>query len=170
LSPLEITALTVFILILCLGVFSIVFGLPGTIIILIDAVVYALVTGFQKIGIKILIILLLISIVAEALDFALGMMGAAKFGASAKGIWASIIGATLGAVALTPVFFGLGTIMGIFFGAFAAVVIVELIQQSQLKQAIRAGYGVLLGRFAGMFVKGILALVMITITLTHIYS
>jgi hypothetical protein len=39
-----------------------------------------------------------------------------------------------------------------------------------LKPALRAGYGVIMGRFAGMFVKGFFALAMVTIALTTIYS
>jgi len=170
LSPLEIAGITLFLLVLFAGIFSIVFGLPGTVIILIDAILYALFTGFDKIGIKVLIILLVISLLAEALDFALGIAGAARYGTSGKGIWASLIGGVTGAIVMTPVLYGFGAIMGSFLGGFAGVLIVELIHQSQLKPALRAGYGVMLGRFTGMLVKGILALVMVTITLTTIYS
>lgn len=169
-SPLEIAGITLFLLVLFAGIFSIVFGLPGTVIILIDAILYALFTGFDKIGIKILIILLFISLLAEALDFALGIAGAARYGTSGKGIWAALIGGVIGTIVMTPVLYGFGAIMGSFFGGFAGVLIVELIHQSQLKPALRAGYGVMLGRFTGMLVKGILALVMVTVTLTTIYS
>lgn len=168
--PLEVAGLTLFILVLFVGIFSIVFGLPGTVIILFDVILYAVFTGFDRIGVKVLMILLMISLLAETLDFALGMMGAAKFGASPKGIWASVIGGLIGAILLTPFFFGLGTIVGTFLGGFTGIVTTELIRHSQLKPALRAGYGIILGRFSGMFVKGFLALVMIIITLTNIYS
>jgi len=92
LSPLEIIGLTLFILILFAGIFSTLFGIPGTIIILLDVILYAMITGFEKIGIKLIIVLIVLSVLAEAIDFALGMMGAAKFGASPKGVWASVIG------------------------------------------------------------------------------
>lgn len=169
-SPFEIAGMTIFILVLFVGVFSIVLGLPGTVIILIDAILYAMFTGFDKIGIKILVILLIISLLAEALDFLLGIAGAAQHGTSRTGIWASLIGGVTGAIIMTPVLFGFGTILGGFLGGFAGVLILEMIHQRQLKPALRAGYGVILGRFAGMFVKGFFALTMITITLTNIYS
>ena len=57
-TPLEIGGLTLFILVLLFGAFSILFGFPGTVIILIDAVVYAAITGFGRIGFKILVTLL----------------------------------------------------------------------------------------------------------------
>ena len=69
-TPLEIGGVTLFILVLLFGAFSILFGLPGTVIILIDAVIYAAVTGFEKIGFKVLITLLILSILAELADFA----------------------------------------------------------------------------------------------------
>ena len=89
-TPLEIGGLTLFILVLLFGTFSILFGFPGTVIILIDAVVYAAVTGFERIGFKILLTLLILSVLAEVADFAVGMAGAVKFGASRKAFWAFI--------------------------------------------------------------------------------
>lgn len=169
-SPLEIIGLTIFILVLFVGIFSTLFGIPGTIIILLDVILYAMITGFEKIGIKLIIVLIVLSVLAEAIDFALGMMGAAKFGASSKGVRASVIGGVIGAVVMTPTLFGLGTVMGIFLGGFTAVLIVELIRQRQLKPALRAGYGAFLGRFGGIFVKGFFSLIMIILTLSNIYS
>ena len=163
-SPLEIIGLTIFILVLFVGIFSTLFGMPGTIIILLDVILYALITGFEKIGIKVIIVLIFLSVLAEAVDFALGMVGAARFGASPKSIWASVIGGIIGAVTMTPILFGLGTVMGTFLGGFTAVLIVELIHQRQLKPALRAGYGAFLGRFGGIFVKGFFSLIMIILT------
>jgi len=167
---LEIAGMTIFILVLFVGIFSIVFGLPGTVIILINTILYSLFTGFDKIGIKILAILLVISLLAEALDFVLGMAGAARFDASKKGIWASVTGGFIGAIIMTPVFYGFGTIAGFFLGGFTGILITELIRQGQLKPVIRTGYGIILGRFTGILAKGFFAFVMIIITLTNIYS
>jgi uncharacterized protein len=169
LTPLEIGGLTLFILVLLLGAFSILFGFPGTVIILLDAALYAAVTGFERIGFKILLTLLILSILAELTDFAVGMAGAVKFGASRKSFWASIIGGLIGAVLLASFFFGLGAVAGGFFGGFAGILIAELLRQNRLKLALRATWGAILGRSAGMCVKGLLALIMIVITLTTVY-
>jgi uncharacterized protein YqgC (DUF456 family) len=168
-TPLEIAGLTVFILVLFIGIFSIVFGIPGTAVILLDVILYALITGFERISIKIVLILLVISILAEAIDFSLGVAGAARFGFSGRAIWISLISGFIGAVAMTPLFFGLGT-AGIFLGGFAGVLAIELVQQSKLKPALRTGYGAILGRVAGTLIKGFCALVMIVITMSNIYS
>jgi uncharacterized protein len=169
-TPLEIAGLTVFILVLFLGIFSIIFGIPGTAVILIDVILYALITGFEKVGIKVVLVLLVISILAETIDFSIGVAGAARLGISRRAIWISAISGFIGALALTPFFFGLGTLAGIFLGGFAGVLAIELIQQSRLKPALRTGCRAILGRVAGTLIKGFCALVMIIITMSNIYS
>lgn len=166
----EIAGLTIFILVLFLGLFSIIFGLPGTILILLDALVYGAVTGFDQIGFKVILALLLLAAVAEALEFFLGMSAALQSGLSVKGFWASLMGGIVGAMVMTPFFLGLGTLLGAFIGGFGGVFFVELIHQGRLKPAFRAGYGAIMGRVAGTLAKGFLATVMVVITLTNIYS
>jgi uncharacterized protein YqgC (DUF456 family) len=170
LSPIEVAGSTIFILALFLGLFSIIFGLPGTIIILLDVVVYGAVTRFETIGFKAILALLLLAAAAEALEFFVGMTAALRFGLSLKTFWASVIGGIVGAMVMTPFFFGLGAILGTFLGGFAGVFLYELVKRSRLKQAFRASYGAILGRVAGTMAKGFLAIVMIIIALTSIYS
>ena len=169
-SPLEAAGLTVFILVLFAGIFVTVFGLPGTVIILIDVILYALVTGFGPIGFKVILVLMVIAVVAEMLDFGLGMIGAARFGVSRKGIGAALFGSLIGVVLATPFFLGIGTLLGIFLGGFTGVFLVELMNQRKLKPVFRASYGVILGRITGIMIKGLLSVLMVVITLNHIYS
>jgi hypothetical protein len=169
-TPLEIAGLSIFIFILFAGIFSTIFGIPGTIIILIDVILYAFITGFEKIGITIIVILIAITILAEGLDFVLGISGAAQLGITKRVVWISALGGLAGALILTPVFFGLGTVLGIFLGGFACVLMFELLHQSKLKPALRSGYSALLGRVTGTLAKGFFALVMIIITMSNIYS
>ncbi|MDD5168108.1 MAG: DUF456 domain-containing protein [Syntrophales bacterium] len=169
-SPIEVAGLTVFIMVLFLGLFSIVFGLPGTLVILLDVLIYSAVTCFDTIGLKVIVVLILLAAAAEALEFFVGMSVAARFGLSAKGFWASIVGGIIGASLMTPMLLGLGTVLGLFMGGLAGVLVAELIRQGHLKPAFRAGYGAILGRLAGTLVKGILGVVMVIVTLTSIYS
>jgi hypothetical protein len=170
LPPLETAGLTVFILVLFIGIFSTLFGFPGTIIILLASVIFAALTGFAKLGFKIILVLAMLSFAAEMLDFYLGVRGAARFGASKKGVVASVIGGVAGAILMTPFFFGLGTLMGAFFGGFAGTLTVELLRQKHLKPAMRASYGAVLGRMAGLMAKGGCAMAMTIMVLYNIYS
>ncbi len=169
-TPLETGGLTLFILVLLFGIFSILFGFPGTVIILMDAAIYAAFTGFDRIGAKTLLTLLILSILAEVTDFALGMAGAVKFGASRKSYWSAAIGGVIGAALLIPFLLGLGAVAGAFFGGLTGVLILELLRQNRLKPALRAFWGSILGRAAGIFLKGVFALMMAVITLTGVYS
>ena len=169
-TPLEVGGLTLFILVLLFGTFSILFGFPGTVIIFIDALIYSIITGFEKIGIKILLTLLILSALAEVADFAVGMAGAIKFGVSRKGFWAFTIGGFIGALLMTPFFLGLGLLIGTFLGGVIAILTMELLARNKLNPTLRAAYGAILGRVAGICVKGFFALIMVIITLTSIYS
>jgi len=170
LSPFEVAGLTVFMLVLFLGIFITVFGLPGTVLILIDVMAYALLTGFDRIGFKVILILILIAVVAELIDFGLGMAGAVRFGSSRAGMWAALVGSLAGAVILTPFFLGLGVLLGTFIGGGIAVFITEMIRRRKLKPAFRASIGAVLGRMTGIAVKGMLSIIMVVITLHGIYS
>lgn len=169
-SPVETAGLTIFILILFSGIFFTVIGLPGTILIVFDVIVYALATGFAPIGFKVILILVAIAIVLELLDFWLGAAGAVRFALPWKGIWAALFGSLVGAILLTPFFLGLGTLVGIFLGGSAAVFAVKMVQRQKLKPAFRTGMGAMLGRTAGMAVKGLMSVVMAAIVLFNIYG
>ncbi len=169
-TPIETAGLTFFILVLFFGIFSILFGFPGTILILLASIVYAVLTGFEKIGFMMILVLGAISLVAELLDFYLGIRGAVRVGATKGSIAASLIGAAIGALLLTPFLLGFGTLIGAFLGGAAGTFIIELARQKDLKPAMRITYGSLIGRIFGVFAKGFCALVMIVIILSAIYS
>jgi uncharacterized protein YqgC (DUF456 family) len=162
--------MTLFILSLFLGIFSTVFGFPGTIIILVDVIIYALFTGFGRIGFLIILVLIILAMLGEAIDFGLSMAGAQRFGASKKGVWASIFGGVIGAAIMSPFFYGLGMLSGVFLGGFVGIMITETLRQSGFKPALRASYGSMLGRVAAMLAKGFISLVMIIIVLINVYS
>ncbi len=167
---LEAAGLTIFVVILLVGIFSIIFGFPGTFLILADVVIYSWITGFEKIGLKIIVVLVFISLVAETMDFFLGIAGARKYGSSKTGVALSIIGGIAGAIMMAPILLGLGAIIGVFLGGFAGAFLGEYLEQRKLKPALRAGYGALIGRIVGTLVKGSLAIVMAVITMSAIYS
>ena len=169
-SPLEITGLTIFILLLFVGIYCAVIGLPGTVLILGSVFFYALLTGFHKIGVGAILLLILLTIVAEGIGFTMGFTNRVRLGPSFSGIMASLVGSLLGALYLTPLLWGLGTLMGIFLGGFVGFFMMELIRQSKLKPAHRASTRTMLTSAAGIFAKGSCALTMTVVTLLNIYS
>lgn len=148
------------------GLVSIPFGLPGTIIILGAIFIYALVTHFNAgIGIPFFVILCVMTLVAETADNWLSAIGARHYGASTSSMWLSFIGGIAGALLiggpLAIVLGPLGPVAGGFAGAFAIVVAHELYLEKNWMDALRAGWGTLVGRMAGVILKVIISAAMI---------
>jgi uncharacterized protein YqgC (DUF456 family) len=148
------------------GLVSIAFGLPGTIIILACVFVYALSTHFQAaIGIPFFVFLCVLTLIAETADNWLGAVGARRYGASKGSIWLSFLGGLAGAIfiggPLAFVFGPLGPLAGAFVGAFLVVIAYELHSGKNRSEALRAGWGTLLGRVAGMVLKLVISIAMI---------
>jgi uncharacterized protein YqgC (DUF456 family) len=169
-TPLESTGLTLFIIVLIVGLFMTVFSLPGTVVIMIDVLLYALVTHFSQIGVGMLLLLAVITLVAEAADIALGMAGATTFGFSGRAVWAAVAAACLGAAMLTPFLLGLGVFLGVFLGGFVGLLATEIVRYGRVKQTFRPLPAAILGRVTAVFAKGGAALSMIIVTLLTIYS
>lgn len=168
--PFEIIGLTAFILMIFVGLFSTLFGFPGTVVIVLSAIVYACATGFQTIGFKVLLSLIVISALAESLEFWMGAAGAKKFDFTRRGLAAAAVGGVSGAFLLTPFLMGLGTVMGALFGSYGGLFLVEIIRERNLKPSARAGPKALLGGVTGSLAKGVFALIMVIIALSAIYS
>jgi uncharacterized protein YqgC (DUF456 family) len=133
--------------------------LPGTTIILAAAFIHRLMLGPEKsVGWRTIAILAVLTLVTYALDFLSGYFGAKYFGATKWGMFGAIIGALVG------IFFGF---IGLFVGPVIGAIAGEFIAGKQLVDAGRAGWGSLLGNFAGMLGKLAIALVMIVLFLVN---
>ncbi len=104
----------VFILILFIGIYLSLFGLPGTIVIFLDVLLYAILTGFEQVSWKVLLFLLIFSIFAEAIDFWAGYRHAHETPVNGKSLRGALIGAMAGMISLTRLFQGPG-----YLGGFA---------------------------------------------------
>jgi hypothetical protein len=129
-----------------LGLVAILFGFPGTLIILGCVLIYGLVTQFAAgVGVPLFIFLCVLTLAAETADHWLSAVGAKRYGASTRSMWLSFVGGFMGAIIIggpLGVFFGpLGPVAGGFFGAFAIVVVHELYLRKNLLDAFRAGWG-----------------------------
>jgi len=156
-------------LILFAGIFLNFFGLPGTIVIFFDVLLYAIFTGFDPVGLKIILFLLISTVFAETIDFFV-MTGMYQPMISTKSFVAAIIGAVIGAFLLTPFFWGPGTWGGFFLGGLAGVLTIEFIRQSKLKAPFRTPGRAIIAMIGGKMLKGLIALFMIAFSLSNIYS
>jgi uncharacterized protein len=170
LSTIATVGFAVFILLLFAGIYLSLMGLPGTVVIFADVLTYAILTGFDRVGFKIILFLLVFSIIAEIIDVLLGMTGALMPVPSKNMFCASAIGAIVGMLILTPVLLGLGTFGGFFLGCLAGILFAEFIRQSELQTPFKASNRAIFIMIGGKMAKGFIALSMIVFSLANIYS
>ena len=119
---------------------SVVPMLPGTPLMLFSFIALAWLDGFVRVGWGTLLALGTLTVLSLVLDFAAGMLGAKRFGASRAGLAGALIGTVLGA------FFGL---LGLLFLPFIGALAAELLINRPFKEAANAGLGAWLGYLAG---------------------
>ncbi len=130
---------------------------PGTTVILAAAVIHRLILGPERsLGWTSLGLLVLLTLISYALDFAASYVGAKRFGATRWGMLGAAVGALIG------MFFG---IVGLCVGPVIGAILGEIIGGKHLTKASRAGWGALLGNLAGMLAKLIIAFAMVIIFL-----
>ncbi|HEX2780554.1 MAG TPA: DUF456 domain-containing protein [Gemmatimonadaceae bacterium] len=128
-------------------------GLPGTWLILGVAVAYAAMTH-ESIGWVSIVIIGVLAIVGEVLEFMLTGRVARRFGGSKRGSWGAIIGGTAGAIMGIPfpVPF-VGSMIGAFLGAFAGAFLFEVAGGTRAGPATKVATGAFLGRVAAAAMK-----------------
>lgn len=92
--------------------------------------------------------------VGELLEFLLSAAGAKRFGASARGMWGSVIGGMLGAVVGSFMLPIIGTILGAALGTATGAIIGELSTAKRtLGETMKPALGAVIGRILGTLAK-----------------
>ncbi len=165
----EALALSILVIFSIVGFAAIFFTTFGTLIILIGSVLYALLTEFTVIGIKTLVILVLLYLFGESLEYVFIILGAKKFGASNRAVAGAIVGGILGAI-LGVGFLGVGLIVGTFLGIFLGAFLVELVVQRDVIKSLKSGAGSVLGRVGSIVAKVVIAIIMLAIISSKIMT
>lgn len=159
-----------FFLFLLVGIFSIVLGIPGTWIILLDAIVYGWATHFNVLTFKGLLLLLLLAVTGEGLEFFLSIKGVQRSRPSKGVVLVSFMSGLVLAILMAPILFGLGAIIGALIGTFGGAFLMEYLSQKRLGHAMEVGWKAFLGRFLGFLSKFTIATLMIVFILSRIFS
>jgi uncharacterized protein YqgC (DUF456 family) len=127
-------------------------ALPGVPLVFAGLFVGAWIGHFEVITWYTIAALALLAVVAWAVDFLAGALGARYLGASSRAFW----GATIGAIG--GLFFGLA---GIVFGPFVGAVIGEFSGGADMLHSGRAGLGAWIGMIVATAAKLAIAFLMI---------
>jgi uncharacterized protein YqgC (DUF456 family) len=155
-EPLNIIVLAVTLFAMLIGLIGIVLPLvPGTIVIFVAALIYALIEGFQAVGWPTLIVLGLLTFIATTADIWASSVGAKMGGASGWSVVVGLVGGLVGFVVLN--------LPGAIIGAVLGVLLIEIVRVGDLRQAFKAGGGWVLGWILATVVQLVIGLIMVAI-------
>ena len=126
--------------------------LPGTLLVWAGIVLGAWIDDFQRVGTTTLVVVTVIAVLAWALDYVAGLLGARKAGASRQ----ALVGAAIGTVA--GLFMG---VVGVLFMPLVGAALGEYLARKDQTRAVRVGVATWLGIMLGLLAKVVLAFVMV---------
>jgi uncharacterized protein YqgC (DUF456 family) len=151
---------------------SVVPGLPGVTLMFLSALLYAILTDFQDIGVAVIVILFVLAALAFLADFFATSYGARRFGASNWGTVGGAVGGILGALA-GLIFAGIGSLFGLILGTIVGVFAGEYLRRQRhgdqpredtdWRRASRAAGGVIVGYLASAVIQALLGLASLVI-------
>jgi uncharacterized protein len=137
-EPTNTIVLTLALLVMLVGLIGIVLPIiPGTILIFLAALGYALLERFQSVGWPTLLVLGLLTILATTADLWASSIGAKVGGASLWSVAVGLVGGLVGFLAFS--------LPGAILGAILGVLLTEIIRVGDWKQALKAGSGWAIG-------------------------
>lgn len=147
------------VIILCfiIGFIGLIYPIiPSVIFILAGFLLYGVFFSFTELPWWFWLIQTLFVVLLFGADMMANAFGVKKFGGSTAGIWGSTIGLLIG-----PFIF---PFVGILIGPFIGAIIAELlIKRTSIKQAIKTGFGSVIGFITSVATKGVIQIVMITV-------
>ena len=155
-DPVQVVALVFASLIILVGLIGTVLPiLPGTVLILIGAFLYALVEGFQAVGWPTLLVLGVLTLLATTADLWASSVGAKMGGASGWSVVFGLLGGLVGLVIFS--------LPGAILGALAAVLLTEILRQDDWRQALKAGTGWIVGWLLSTILQVAIGVIMVAI-------
>ena len=126
--------------------------LPGTVLVLAGVVLGAWIDDFARVGVGTVVLVGVLAVLAWVLEWAAGLLGAQRAGASRQALLGAAIGTVLG--------LALGLI-GVLFMPLLGAAVGEFLARRDQHRALKVGLATWLGLLAGMLAKVVLAFTMV---------
>lgn len=128
--------------------------LPGTVLVWGGIVLGAWIDDFTRVGVSTVVVISVLALLAWALDYVAGLMGAKKAGASKQALLGAALGTVLG------LFMGL---VGVLFMPLVGAAVGEYLAQKNQERAVKVGVATWVGIMVGLIAKVVLAFMMVGI-------
>lgn len=167
---LSLIGLIIYLLFILAGLLLVPLSLPGLWVIVGASVVYSLFADFQPStsDLWVLFVLVILATLGELLEFGISVLGSKKMKVSNGAIVCSIVGGIVGAIIGAPIILIgslIGLIVGVFLGAFAY----EMVVKKDFVVALEASVATSFSRVTAMFVKTMIAFVMVVYLLVKMF-
>ena len=126
--------------------------LPGTVLVWAGIVLGAWIDDFARVSVTTVVIISVLAVLAWGLDYAAGLLGAQKAGASKQALLGAAVGTVLG------LFMGL---VGVLFMPLVGAAVGEYVARKDETRAIKVGVATWIGIMLGLIAKVVLAFVMV---------
>jgi len=128
--------------------------LPGTVLVWGGIVLGAWIDDFARVGTTTVVVVSVLAVLAWALDYVAGLMGARKVGASKQALLGAAVGTVVG------LFMGL---VGVLFMPLVGAAIGEYVARKDQTRAVKVGVATWVGIMVGLIAKVVLAFIMVGI-------
>jgi hypothetical protein len=162
-AALHVLGIVLLLLACAAAVFTLVLGLPGTLVIVGIALLYAWATDFALIQWSTIGWLTLMAAIAEGLEFLAAGAGAAGTRPSRRVTIGALGGAFAGGIVGAPFFFGIGALLGALAGAFAGAALAVRSEGGSVEDSVTTGLAAMRGRLLGFVVKAGIAVAMVVL-------
>jgi uncharacterized protein len=127
-------------------------ALPGPLFVLLGVGMAAWIDGFTRVGTVAVVIVAVLAVMAWVLDYAAGMLGAKKVGASKQALFGAAIGTVVG------LFMGF---VGVLFMPLVGAAVGEYLARRDEQHALKVGVATWLGILAGLAAKVVIVFMMV---------
>lgn len=128
-------------------------AMPGTGFVFLGALIHGLMTDFEPLTVKVLLLLGVMALAAWAGQYVITALGSKKFGSTKYGVVGAFVGLMAGLLLPIPG----GVFLGSFLGAFLGEIIFAM---KDMQEALKAGFGALVGLLFSLFFEFFVALAM----------